>query len=162
MKQQTVNTRDLDTLNALLHSQCEWSDKTFGPVEEAGPVPPLKHLRKEVDETLANLNDPMEWADMLLLLIDAARRNGITFAQLIAYATAKHDVCKHRKWNVSKWTYDFECKGGAYRCLASNGNTRLIGYGWSEQSAKCDVQKMIREQDREPHEHMRELPANHV
>ena len=33
----------------------EWSSRTFGPTAHRGPIGPLKHLAKEVQETLDEL-----------------------------------------------------------------------------------------------------------
>jgi hypothetical protein len=44
--------------------QAEWSRATFGSDTERGPVGPLKHLAKEVEECLAKPSDRMEYADL--------------------------------------------------------------------------------------------------
>ena len=53
----------------------EWSQATFGTDAERGAIGPLKHLEKEAREAQEAL-DPIEIADCLLLVFDAARRSG--------------------------------------------------------------------------------------
>ena len=43
--------------------QAEWSQATFGTDAERGPIGPLKHLAKEVQEALEHLDDHMEYVD---------------------------------------------------------------------------------------------------
>ncbi|ERP95719.1 hypothetical protein Q669_29565 [Labrenzia sp. C1B10] len=54
----------------------KWSDATFGPRSERGPISSLKHLKKEVDEALNDPHEVEEYADMMFLLLDAAHRAG--------------------------------------------------------------------------------------
>ncbi len=77
----------------------EWSQATFGNV---GPVGPLKHLRREVLETIAKPHDLIEWADMQFLLWDAQRRAGITDEQITQAMIDKLAVNKQRKWPEPK------------------------------------------------------------
>ena len=76
----------------------EWSQATFGTDAERGAIGPLKHLEKEVREAQEAL-DPIEIADCLLLVFDAARRLGLTLDQLMDAAEWKLEVNKMRKWN---------------------------------------------------------------
>lgn len=75
-----------------------WSQTTFGTDAERGPVGPLKHLAKEAAEALAAPDDRTEYADCLILVLDAARRAGIKPQELLNRALAKMDVNKARKW----------------------------------------------------------------
>ncbi len=75
-----------------------FSDVAFGTPQERGPLCPLAHLEKEILELKADLNDHSEWADCLLLLLDAARRAGVDADQLILAAFKKLEVNKTRKW----------------------------------------------------------------
>lgn len=77
----------------------EWSQATFGNV---GPVGPLKHLRREVLETIAKPHDLIEWADMQFLLWDAQLRAGITDEQITLAMIEKLAVNKQRKWPAPK------------------------------------------------------------
>ncbi|EDW2528586.1 DUF550 domain-containing protein [Salmonella enterica subsp. salamae] len=77
----------------------EWSDATFGDV---GPVGPLKHLSKEALEAAADPSDPLEWADMQLLLWDAQRRTGISDGEITAAMEEKLKVNMARQWPEPK------------------------------------------------------------
>jgi len=109
------------SLNELLTDHTKWSQKTFSDDTVRGPLGPLKHLVKEASEAieawceyLRNLAATdvdsiklkeeefhVELADCLLLIMDATRRAGLTFAQLIEVAKAKMVVNKSREWNVT-------------------------------------------------------------
>ena len=97
---------DLDTVRMgikllyLVRTHKEWSDKTFGLPSERGPIGPLKHLAKEVNECLANPADLMEYADCLLLILDASHRQGLSAEQLIDLAIEKVHINEKRQWNV--------------------------------------------------------------
>lgn len=82
----------------FMRDQAIWSQKTFGTDAERGPVGPLKHLIKEVQECLANPKDPMEYADLLILVADASRRAGLTPWDLLRCARAKMRENKEREW----------------------------------------------------------------
>lgn len=79
-----------------------WSRKTFGTDQERGPVGPLTHMKKELEkELLPPDGDPYkldEYADILILLCDAARRAGFQHYQLIDAGIAKMEINKARKW----------------------------------------------------------------
>ncbi|SXF40102.1 Eaa1 [Klebsiella variicola] len=81
------------------NEQAEWSQATFGNV---GPVGPLKHLLREVLETIAKPHDLIEWADMQFLLWDAQRRAGITDEQITQAMIDKLAVNKQREWPEPK------------------------------------------------------------
>ena len=74
-----------------------WSDATFGPGSKRlnGIV---DHLRREVDELAANTADSTEFADCLMLLIDAARCAGLNTTMLLLASRQKLEVNKLRKW----------------------------------------------------------------
>jgi hypothetical protein len=96
-----------------LHS--DWSQATFGTDAERGPKGPLLHLKKEVEECLQayeQWNSPdymdaahnrdllrMEIIDCLFLVIDAARRTGMTHNQFLELAYSKLEINKNRRWN---------------------------------------------------------------
>lgn len=87
-----------DKLSDLCRTQSEWSQATFGTDAERGPIGALKHLKKECDECLAKPDDREEYADLLILVLDASRRAGIKPMQLIELAQAKIEVNKKRQW----------------------------------------------------------------
>lgn len=89
---------DNERLVRLIEDQARWSQKTFGSDDERGPLGAIRHLRKEVDEIEANPDDPEEYADALLLLMDAGRRAGFSFATIVYEAAAKQTVNERRQW----------------------------------------------------------------
>lgn len=76
----------------------EWSQTQFGLDSERGPEGPLAHLAKEVEEMAADPTDLSEYADGLLLLLDASRRAGFTADQLLEAASVKLKVNMEREW----------------------------------------------------------------
>ena len=87
-----------DVLSDLARELSEWSQATFGSDSERGPIGPLKHLEAEAKEAQENPTDITEYADILILLIDAARRAKIKPLELIKAAYAKLQVCKTRTY----------------------------------------------------------------
>jgi hypothetical protein len=79
-------------------AQAEWSRATFGADTERDHIGPLKHLAKEAVEAQVRPSDPVEIADCLFLVFDAARRSGMTLDTLVAVAEQKLLVNKSRKW----------------------------------------------------------------
>lgn len=109
MSDRTVNGIDIafatDTervfgmkFNQLAGRQSKWSQATFGTDAERGPIGPLKHLAKEAVEAQENPGDITEFADCLLLTLDANRRAGFTPMQLVDAAMAKMEINEARKW----------------------------------------------------------------
>jgi len=73
----------------------EWSEATF---DDIGPTPKLHHLKKEVEEVLQAPLDRVEYADCLILLLDAARKAGISADELLEVTYEKLQVNKRRLW----------------------------------------------------------------
>lgn len=94
----TGGISNVEKFNDFVRQRDEFSFSTFGPPAERGCIYPLKHLQREVQELLDNPNDPMEWADCFLLLLDAARRKGYSVEQLTEFAIQKLAINKTRKW----------------------------------------------------------------
>lgn len=84
------------TFEKLYVEHAEFSDKTFG--KSRSFYGPLQHLQKEVKELLENPSDDHEYADCLLLLIDAYRRKGGTAHRLLNACFEKLEINKERKW----------------------------------------------------------------
>ncbi len=80
------------------NEQGEWSEATFGTTAERGPIGPLKHLLKEVDETIAKPEDLEEYADLGFLVVDATRRAGFTYDQWLEKMFEKLEKNKKRTW----------------------------------------------------------------
>ncbi len=87
-----------DRIQKFWDALAEWSQATFGSDIERGPVGPLKHLAKEVQECLSDPYDLVEKADCLFLIFDAVRRSGCTLDQLMDAAEAKLLVNRKRRW----------------------------------------------------------------
>lgn len=76
----------------------DWSQRTFGIDSERGPVGVLKHLKKEADEAIADPKDLKEYADCLILILDASRRAGFEMEQLFEAALEKIELNKIRTY----------------------------------------------------------------
>lgn len=97
--QRGAYVRDMgDAITDLWETQSEWSQRTFGSDAVKGPIGSLKHLAKEVQETLADPTDRSEYADLLILICDSSRRAGMTLGELLAAANAKMVVNQARTW----------------------------------------------------------------
>lgn len=79
-----------------IRQQRVWSRDTFGPGERLKGV--LKHIHKELDEVFREPKDPIEWADLIVLAIDGATRQGIDPADLIEAYHAKMQLNYAREW----------------------------------------------------------------
>lgn len=104
-------------MDGFFEAQAEWSRMQFGPDSERGPLGPLKHLRKEVNEAIETAellallkgDSPeaeavrrellMEIVDGQFLVFDAGRRAGFTYDQILAACWEKLAINKTRKWN---------------------------------------------------------------
>jgi len=81
----------------LWNELSKWSQETFGSDAERGPIGPLRHLKLEADEAIES-GAPDEYADCLILILDAARRAGFTHDTLITTTLEKLEVCKVRTY----------------------------------------------------------------
>lgn len=82
----------------LCEEQSRWSQETFGHDTIRGSIGPLKHLEKEAKEAQEKQDDIMEYADCLLLVIDASRRAGFDITALIIAAEQKLIINRNRQW----------------------------------------------------------------
>ena len=85
-------------LARIAQEQSSWSQQTFGSDQERGPLGALLHLEKEAREVQDAPDDATEYADCLLLILDAARRAGFEPLQLLQHTYDKLQVCKSRTW----------------------------------------------------------------
>lgn len=85
-------------LKKFIADRNRFSSRTFGTIKQRDCVGPLLHLQDEVKELIENPNDKMEWADCLLLLLDAAWRKGHSVQDLFDFADEKLQINKKRKW----------------------------------------------------------------
>jgi predicted house-cleaning noncanonical NTP pyrophosphatase (MazG superfamily) len=89
---------DAATFEDFWRHLSDWSQATFGSDSDRGPVGPLKHLAKEVQECLEDPTDLEEFVDLQFLVFDAARRAGFTLPQLVQALWKKLDKNRQRKW----------------------------------------------------------------
>jgi hypothetical protein len=83
-------------------AQGEWSQATFGLDSERGCIGPLKHLEKEAREAYTETDREkrhMEIVDCFFLTCDSARRDGMSFDDLLALAWKKLEINKARQWS---------------------------------------------------------------
>lgn len=83
---------------AHLEHQRKWSIETFGPASHRGPLGPLAHIRKELDEIEENPTDLMEWVDVIILAFDGAWRAGHEPTDVITAIKAKQIINEARDW----------------------------------------------------------------
>ena len=85
-------------IESLFMKLAAWSDDTFGNPEKRGPAGPVRHLVEECYEILERPDDLTEYADALLLIMDASRRAGFAVDRLIHAAHQKLAINKEREW----------------------------------------------------------------
>ena len=88
----------LTEIQRLQNELGQWSTQTFG--HRTNPSGPINHLKKEVEELAQKPLDPTEYADCLLLLLDAWRIAGGSADQLVVNAFDKLAVNKQRDWGA--------------------------------------------------------------
>jgi len=87
----------MEELQKLMDNLGEWSDKQFGT--DRPVTAQIHHLKKEINELLLAPFDDYEYADCLLLLLDAYRKRGGNVKQLIYFSRKKFNIAKQRKYN---------------------------------------------------------------
>lgn len=80
----------------LFERLAEVSDRKFGM--NRGPIGALKHLVLEAKEAIARPDDITEYVDCLLLSLDAARRAGFEYEEILAAGHAKVSVIDGREY----------------------------------------------------------------
>lgn len=97
---------ELIDIKTFCKNRSEFSYKTFGTKQERGPNGPLEHLRREVDEVIAEPKDRTEYADCFLLLLDAYNRAELgDLFDLINDANIKLEINKNRTWKKEGLIY---------------------------------------------------------
>ena len=81
----------------LAERNSRWSQSTFGLDRELGPLSALRQLEKKAREAQGTPTDPSEYADCLLLILDAARRVGLTPKMLLVAARSKMAINENRR-----------------------------------------------------------------
>lgn len=83
-------------LNELQRDVCAWADSVFGA--NRTPHGCIAHLIKEVEELRASPYDAEEYADCLMLLLNAANQAGMSGDALIIATRNKLETNKLRRW----------------------------------------------------------------
>lgn len=86
------------TFDLIQHLRRQWafSQRTFGPGPRTSRV--LEHIRKELSEVEAAPEDPIEWADVLLLTFDGAMRAGHSPEAICQALIRKLAINEQRTW----------------------------------------------------------------
>ena len=114
-----INYRTVSAVQIIMDAILSWSNKQFG--DGRSPIPILHHLKKEVPELIESLNYfenvrydesigtgeysricknvNMEFADCMMLILDAAAHHGITATQLFDAVKEKLEINKNRMWD---------------------------------------------------------------
>ena len=58
----------------------------------------LNHCARELQELIADVDDPMEWADVFILFLGAAAMHDLSVTALLVFADSKLTICEKRKW----------------------------------------------------------------
>lgn len=85
----------------------EWANDTF-KATAGDPIPPAHHLQKEVKELIESLEESgpkseltkMEYADCFILLVQSAKKAGISADELLDLAKLKFAICQKRDWGT--------------------------------------------------------------
>lgn len=91
-------TLGVEEFDEFWREKNSWSAEAFGQRSERGPIGPLKHLKKEVEEALAAPDDPMEIVDCFFLVTDAAWRQGLSLEKFMKLCWQKLAINKGRTW----------------------------------------------------------------
>lgn len=92
---QNVGSHILQTLNELQKAVGIWQNETFGYLSTAEAK--FAHLKKEVKELGENLDDPIEAADCVLLILGIAECKGYSLWDALQ---TKFEINKNRKWGL--------------------------------------------------------------
>lgn len=92
--QQTAFIENL-SLQKLEDVRSKWAAKTF---PSATTQSALHHLKEEIKEVEADPTDVMEYADMLMLVMEAARLSGFSADDILKAFAQKHEINKSRIW----------------------------------------------------------------
>lgn len=96
------------TVAELQAEVAKFADEAFGPEREDAA---WKKLFEEIGETLKNPDDPSEWADVFIILLDLATLHGV---DVDSATRDKLSVIKNRVW-VKTQTGTFQHVPGAVK-----------------------------------------------
>lgn len=83
-------------LVTYIERQIDFSTRAFGPGDRLNGV--LAHMAKEIEEVRATPRDPYEWADLIILALDGAWRQGISPDDIAWALLAKQATNSRRAW----------------------------------------------------------------
>ena len=99
----------MERIQRLQNNIAEWSDSAFGTDDRTIGI--LNHLKEEVDEVIEAKQDfeekldgltqqkmASEFADCLILLLDAARKSDLNTDLLMQAAEHKMHINRNREW----------------------------------------------------------------
>lgn len=99
----------MDRIQRLQNNIAEWSDASFGKTDRTIGI--LNHLKEEVEEVIEAKNnyeeDPTglaqhrmasEFADCLILILDAARKSDLNTDLLLQASEYKMTINRNREW----------------------------------------------------------------
>lgn len=95
-ERKTPMAKPKTTFGDLQQELARWHDDTFGTTDD--PRPCIAHLDEEVHELYEAPFDKTEYADCLILLLNAAGIAGLDAESLLCEAEKKHEVNKTRQW----------------------------------------------------------------
>lgn len=90
------NCRHTPSLEQLMIHQRWWSEETFGPGTRLKGC--IDHILKEIEEIREKPEDVTEWADLIILAMDGAWRQGHSPQMLSAAIIAKQAKNRSRQW----------------------------------------------------------------
>lgn len=74
----------------------DWQEETFGSSTDISGV--LAHIRKELVEVKESPDDISEYADLIILTLDAARRRGFLGTEIVNACYKKALINRNRQW----------------------------------------------------------------
>lgn len=83
-------------LAKFIDNKFEWSKRTFGLGDRTVGI--IEHIKKELDEVLADPKDLEEWVDVILLAFDGACRAGYNGEDIACAILSKQMKNLQRKW----------------------------------------------------------------
>lgn len=99
----------MERIQKLQNNISEWSNKSFGNSDRTIPI--LNHLKEEIEEVIVAKNNyeegltgqlqhdmASEFADCLILLLDAAHKSDLNTDLLLQAAEYKMKINRDRKW----------------------------------------------------------------
>lgn len=90
---------EVDPLTALQDEIAAWADRHYPDRTYHNAM--TKLVMEEVPEVLRHPSDPMEWADVFILLLDAAKLQGVDIAKAVR---DKMEINRRRTWAVDPST----------------------------------------------------------